>query len=262
MKKIILIFSFLFILIGCGGGGGSSKKLVDINQANLNDILATYYSSLDFSEEITYYFRIPPNDFNANDGEYKCNMGGTYNITTKDNQKIFKYNNCKILNNQTRVEVTFKGTVKISNNGFHREFTDFSFDRYEYIKFSGSLDYSSGNGLGYYKLNIKNLYSKDKVEVKLKGGVYERSEDYNKHITIKSINTTATSSKLDGNIKIQTISKIKRNQKCPTSGEIKISGSKDYLDIKYRSTMNIDVYLNNSNSVITSFNDCGDFPYY
>ena len=263
MKKLALIFSFLFILIGCGGGGGNSNnKFVDISQANLNDILATYKSSSYLNHYIIAYLTLPPSNYNTNDGKYDCNMGGTYSVTTKNNQKIFEYNNCKVLNVQTRVEVTFKGTIKMSNNGSHREYIDFFFNRFEDIKFSGIIDHNLANGTESYKLNLSSVLAKfnNGVTVELKDAIFEYYND--KHLSTESINSTATSSKLDGYIKVETISKIKQSQKCPTSGEVKISGSKDYLYIKYRKSMNIDVYLNGDNSVITSFNDCDDFPKY
>ena len=262
MKKLALIFSFLFILIGCGGGGGSSNKFVAINQANLNDILATYYSSLDSSYSIIYYyFNLAPYKYNTNDGSYRCSDGGTYSVATKGNQKVFEYNSCRTSNMRIRTPITLNGTVKMSNSGLHKEFIDLLLTKKYSTKFNGTVDYKKSNNIEYYKLNIKIMYN-NKAGVELQGGVYEYKYDYNNYTTTQSINTTATSSKLNGNIKIETISQINKKYKCPTSGEVKISGDKDYLNIKYRSSMNIDVYLNGDNSVITSFNDCGDFPKY
>jgi len=253
MGRILLAIIFIFALIGCGGGS-SGSSFVKITQSNLDTILATYKKVLDVSAINIILFTSKPGEYSDSNGIHTCPSGGSYKVTTKSSQKEFIYKEC--IKDNTK----YSGTILMNSNS-KSEFEEFliNYANTTEIKIDGN---SNINKSSYFIMSLNSLNYK-------KGNFVLEAKNYSytiKKITNSMLNTTLTtlvkSSKINAQVKIDTLTPLEQSgiNMCPTGGASKVIGDNSSVNIAYSSSMNIDIYLNNSNSILKSYNSCNDLP--
>ncbi len=260
MKKLALIFSFLFILMGCGGGGGgNTNKYAKITKSNFKKAIIAYKYTKDLNHIIFNLILNIPAKYSDSDGNHNCSMGGSYNVTTKSNTKVFKFNNCKI----SKITVLNGSIIKRKENDLTLK--DFKFNIDENYICNGTITYYNLNNPSNLNMNINSIKiynDKNQLNGEIKNDVYTIKSNYGSKPFIKyfkaSINNIDTQN--SGWIDIDTTKSLASDLfiGCPHDGEIRIKGESNYIDLKYRASLNVDVYFNNESSVLESYNSCNE----
>jgi len=257
MKNLALVFSLIFMVIGCGGGGssGSTNKNAKITQSNVDNIVATYYDSVDLDNGIGLLVGIIFLTFDNSSGTHNCSNGGDYEVSNSSGTIRYKFNNCKDSNGE------MSGVIVAKDNNNDVVVENFVLkDNKATLNYNGHIKAQSNS----QTINIDRALWENKgiYKIETKNGVYNINKSGNTWNT--DISSLANSSKIDGWIKIDTTKAIKKvsGDACPKDGRIRVRGESNYIDIQYNSDFSVDVYFNGDSSVITSYNSCNDIPHY
>ena len=266
MNRVVklLVYSIVSVSVGsvisgCGGGSGgssSSSQYATITRNNFENAIKAFSDSSKVAALVNALWYLRYQSMDKSEGEHSCSKGGKYkveNIST--NQKKVVFSNCK------KNEDEISGTLYINESSKTL--------RFENIEDKSSDLIIKHTGLSQYPNSSNTTTNFSSLEVDFKNGNLKlNAKDlelrYSKNSNVENVvfNALVNTNYTNGWVRITTLNSIqeRKNDECPYTGNIKIMGSSNYINLKFTPSFNVDVYFNGESSVLHSYNSCKDLP--